>query len=343
MDKNKFGTYIREKRTEQGYTQKNLADLLMVDVTTVSKWERGVNYPDITMIPDICKYLEVNEHELIESSNDTQYREIAAQADKFNKIKNAVFYSFSGCYFLAVLICFIVTFAVEKRPERFFTAAAGALCGFTFVPSCLRFFRKYHLCIYLATTWASLTLLFLTCSILTGDYWFYVASSGVLLGYFVIFFPVLAARQKNYLAEEKYVKMKKYFCLIYFAGMLILSLLVLVCVNIYNRAYNFTEGLKIMLTFFSLPLLWGFIELLPIERLSKTELDFIITGIYFYLLNAVFGLLFGEDSVGSYCVDFGNWNDYVNGNILFIALIVFTVSGAVMLTASSVMKKRRKS
>ena len=69
MDKNKFGNFIKEKRLEKKLTQKELADKLMIDVTAVSKWERGVNFPDITMIPDICNCLGVNEHELIESSN----------------------------------------------------------------------------------------------------------------------------------------------------------------------------------------------------------------------------------------------------------------------------------
>ena len=41
MDRNKFGLYIKESRINKNYTQQELADLLFVDVTTVSKWERG--------------------------------------------------------------------------------------------------------------------------------------------------------------------------------------------------------------------------------------------------------------------------------------------------------------
>ena len=47
MEKKKFGQFIKENRIKKGYTQKELADLLFVDVTAVSKWERGVSYPDI--------------------------------------------------------------------------------------------------------------------------------------------------------------------------------------------------------------------------------------------------------------------------------------------------------
>ena len=76
MDKVKFGSYIKESRIKKNYTQQELADLLFVDVTTVSKWERGVSYPDITLVPDICKILEISEHELIESSHDFEYRKM---------------------------------------------------------------------------------------------------------------------------------------------------------------------------------------------------------------------------------------------------------------------------
>ena len=69
MDRNKFGLYIKESRIKKNYTQQELADLLFVDASTVSKWERGVSYPDITLVPDICRVLDISEHELIESSN----------------------------------------------------------------------------------------------------------------------------------------------------------------------------------------------------------------------------------------------------------------------------------
>ena len=76
MDRNKFGSYIKETRIKKNYTQQELANLLFVDVSTVSKWERGVSYPDITLVPDICRVLEISEHELIESSRDEEYRKM---------------------------------------------------------------------------------------------------------------------------------------------------------------------------------------------------------------------------------------------------------------------------
>lgn len=340
LDKNRFGTYVKEKRLEKGYTQKALADLLMVDVTTVSKWERGVNYPDITMIPDLCRYLGVNEHELIESSNDTRYREIAAQADKFRKIKNSVFYTFSFCYAAAVIICLIVNICVEKRLSWFFPAAAGCICGFTFIPGCMRFFKKYNLCVYLGSTWLSLTLLFVSCSIYGRDYWFGVASSGVLLGYFSLFFPVLFSKQKKYLSEEKYSALKKYFCLIYSTGLMLLTLVVMISVKLYNNSHNLTSGIKIAGYCFILPVIWGITELLNLKRPVKTGIELIAAGIHFYGLNGVLNIILGSNGIDNYRIDFSNWNDCTNGNVAFVFFVVLCASGVAMIILSSVLNRQ---
>ena len=55
MEKKKFGSFIKESRLKKGLTQQELANLLYIDVSAVSKWERGVSFPDITLISSICK------------------------------------------------------------------------------------------------------------------------------------------------------------------------------------------------------------------------------------------------------------------------------------------------
>ena len=49
-NKKAFGEYIRQKRAEAGLTQKGFADRLFVTESAVSKWERGLSYPDITLV-----------------------------------------------------------------------------------------------------------------------------------------------------------------------------------------------------------------------------------------------------------------------------------------------------
>ena len=41
-DKKTFGLFIKAKRTEKNYSQKDLAEMLFVTEGAVSKWERGI-------------------------------------------------------------------------------------------------------------------------------------------------------------------------------------------------------------------------------------------------------------------------------------------------------------
>ena len=50
-----FGRYIKEKRKEAGLSQKELAKQLFVSESAVSKWERGLSYPDMTLVTSLCE------------------------------------------------------------------------------------------------------------------------------------------------------------------------------------------------------------------------------------------------------------------------------------------------
>ena len=60
MNKQIFGTYIAENRKQLGMTQAQLADRLHVTDKAVSKWERGLSYPDVTLLEPLAEALSVN-------------------------------------------------------------------------------------------------------------------------------------------------------------------------------------------------------------------------------------------------------------------------------------------
>ena len=62
-DKKTFGGYICRRRKELGMTQREFARKVYVTESAVSKWERGMSYPDITLVRDICAVLRITEHE----------------------------------------------------------------------------------------------------------------------------------------------------------------------------------------------------------------------------------------------------------------------------------------
>ena len=65
IDSSKVGSFINEKRKELGLTQGQLAERLNVSFQTVSKWENGKAYPNIEILADLARTLEVSVDEIL--------------------------------------------------------------------------------------------------------------------------------------------------------------------------------------------------------------------------------------------------------------------------------------
>ena len=284
MDKNKFGSYIKETRIKKNYTQQELADLLFVDASTVSKWERGVSYPDITLVPDICRVLEISEHELIEASNDAEYRKMKKEAKKYNNMKKSAFWTLNISYLVAILTCFIVNVAVSHTLSWFFIVLASIMCAYTFCPTITWMFTKNKRLVFIGSTFISLFLLFLTCSVYTNNYWFMIATMGVLLGYFIVFYPILFRNIRNKLNG----KLSRCFLLSYVLGMFILVNLLLVSVYLYI-SYNLGMALLITGGIFVLPLALGVLNLFEISKTLNKPILLSLTGVLVLLILAGLG------------------------------------------------------
>jgi len=68
---NKFGEKLKEKRAQLKLTQSALAEMLNISDRTVSKWETGNGYPDITMLKSISVCLNTSISELMDSENES--------------------------------------------------------------------------------------------------------------------------------------------------------------------------------------------------------------------------------------------------------------------------------
>jgi len=60
-----FGENLKRLRKEKELTQETLADFLGVSFQTISKWERGETYPDITTLPTIASFFNVTIDDLL--------------------------------------------------------------------------------------------------------------------------------------------------------------------------------------------------------------------------------------------------------------------------------------
>lgn len=60
MDCNKVGLLIASLRKEKSLTQREIAERMNISDRTVSKWERGLGCPDVSLLRELSEILEVN-------------------------------------------------------------------------------------------------------------------------------------------------------------------------------------------------------------------------------------------------------------------------------------------
>ncbi len=65
MDSVKIGRFLAALRKDKGYTQQNVADMLNISNKTVSRWEQGAGYPEVTIIPALAEIYGVTTDELL--------------------------------------------------------------------------------------------------------------------------------------------------------------------------------------------------------------------------------------------------------------------------------------
>ena len=122
MEDIQIGSFIRDRRLQLEMTQQQLADKLGVTDKAVSKWERSVSYPDITILRELADALDVSVSELLAGKCDPQsspvppevedvvldtvsYAETARQ--KNGRWKAILFLVLSICCSIGALVCFI--------------------------------------------------------------------------------------------------------------------------------------------------------------------------------------------------------------------------------------------
>ena len=71
-----FGETLKELRHRQNLTQEKLSNFLGVSFQTISKWERGESYPDITLLPVIADFFRVSVDELLGLNKSRDEEEI---------------------------------------------------------------------------------------------------------------------------------------------------------------------------------------------------------------------------------------------------------------------------
>ena len=318
-DKKTFGSFIKNKRTEKNYSQKDLAEMLFVTEGAVSKWERGISYPDITLISDICRVLDISEHEFITASIDTDMRKMKHEARKFRAIRGIWFWIPTISYGVALVTCFICNLAVNHTLSWFFIVLTALICAYTFVPTVTCFFESKKLLAFTVSTYLSICLLLFTCAVYTNDLsWFLTAAISILMGYVLLFVPIL-------LSKTKY---SHYKFIISFTTTLILTVLMMIHIRI-RQPFMLGNAILMAVYGFAPAILSAAVCAFRLHAFLKAGICTAVSGLTLYCASYVATVLFGPSSANFYQVDFHNWEQCLNGNVQFIVLLSFLFVSAI--------------
>lgn len=128
MNNEKMGKFICDMRKSQKLTQKDLAEKLKITDKAVSKWERGISCPDISLLVPLAQALGVTTSELLngekgvqpEKTKDAIVEETLlysskSTTQKLERVKNIAFSLLSSAIILTAVICMICDFCIAGR------------------------------------------------------------------------------------------------------------------------------------------------------------------------------------------------------------------------------------
>ncbi len=232
---NSFGSFLRQRRLEKNLTQKELAKLLFVSESAISKWEKDSSRPDIALLPKLSEILGVSEHELITASIDNKMREEKTQAKKWRTLSFTWSLFFYIAYAVALIPCFICNLAIDKTLSWFWIVVSALLLAFTFT-NLPKLIKKYKLLFIPLSQYLALVFLLGVCCAYTQGTWFWVAILSVFLGLIIIFAPIYIAKY------AVFSKIKKYSDFVsVFVGFAMLHVLLIV-INLYTLTNGYAEG-----------------------------------------------------------------------------------------------------
>ena len=83
MDTKKIGAFLKQCRKEKKLTQEQLAEKFGVSARTVSRWETGINMPDLSILVQLAEYYDVEMRELLDGErSQTMNKEMKETLDK---------------------------------------------------------------------------------------------------------------------------------------------------------------------------------------------------------------------------------------------------------------------
>lgn len=92
MDTKKIGGFLKVLRKEKGLTQEQLAEILHVSGRTVSRWETGMNMPDLSILIQMAEFYSVDMKEILDGERkgenmDKELKETLSKVADYSKLE----------------------------------------------------------------------------------------------------------------------------------------------------------------------------------------------------------------------------------------------------------------
>ena len=343
-----FGNFLRKKRQEKNLTQKDLAKLLFVSESSISKWETDMARPDIALLPKLSEILGVSEHELITASIDNKAREEKIQAKKWRTLSFAWSLFFYISYIVALIPCFICDLAINKTLSWFYIVLSALLLAFTFT-NLPKLIRKHKLILIPLFEYLALILLLGVCCIYTNGDWFWIPTLAILFGLIMIFLPIYIAK------FDVLAKLRKYNDFITVTvGFIMLNILLIVIeiytlTNGYANGWYFTIALPIALGVYLVTNILLSVRFLKTNRFIKTSIILFLINTFLYLPPLFIKVKSPEfqreiDDINIFKANLSSWRVDVTleQNIHLIICLALLLLALVFLTTGLICSYRKK-
>ena len=105
MNQEEIGKFIAKQRKEKKLTQEQLAEKLKVSSKSISRWENGINMPDLSLIIPISEELGISIFELLTGKkSETEIEDVLKNTITYSNIKTSKLKTKIKIYILAIII-----------------------------------------------------------------------------------------------------------------------------------------------------------------------------------------------------------------------------------------------
>ena len=137
MDQKKIGLFLKTLRKEKDMTQEQIAEVFNVSRRTVTRWETGVNMPDLDILVEIADYYDVDLRELFDGERKSEkmneeMKETVLKAAEYGNDQKEKMAKVTLTYFVLGMVGLIINQTMQflDLPSTFWVGfAKGATAG----------------------------------------------------------------------------------------------------------------------------------------------------------------------------------------------------------------------